>query len=115
MSARNNSNILQSFISATFQQMSEFISDLNILYKVTSECTERFVQFLGCYVASKKVILFTEWMPNQSVKDHITETPLDEATALKYTFQAAQGLYFLHNYQRGVLAHRDVKCKTKLF
>uniref|UniRef100_A0A914VRN0 non-specific serine/threonine protein kinase n=1 Tax=Plectus sambesii TaxID=2011161 RepID=A0A914VRN0_9BILA len=91
-----------------------FVTELNMLHKISSECRERFVQFIGCYVGSKKLILFTEFMPNGSVKDHIIYNPLKECTALKYTFQAAQGLKFLHHYPGGRFVHRNIKCHNLL-
>uniref|UniRef100_A0A914X7F0 non-specific serine/threonine protein kinase n=1 Tax=Plectus sambesii TaxID=2011161 RepID=A0A914X7F0_9BILA len=91
-----------------------FITELNMLYKMSSKYSERFVQFIGWYLDSNELILFTECMPNGSIKDHILKTPLDEATALKYTFQAAQGLNFLHHYKEGRIVHRDIKCDNLL-
>uniref|UniRef100_A0A914V2T2 non-specific serine/threonine protein kinase n=1 Tax=Plectus sambesii TaxID=2011161 RepID=A0A914V2T2_9BILA len=91
-----------------------FVTELNMLHKISSECKERLVQFIGCHVGSKKLILFTEFMPNGSVKDHIIYNPLSESTALKYTFQAAQGLKFLHHYPGGRVFHRNIKCHNLL-
>uniref|UniRef100_A0A914X405 Protein kinase domain-containing protein n=1 Tax=Plectus sambesii TaxID=2011161 RepID=A0A914X405_9BILA len=95
-------------------RVNSFIREVDVLTKVSSKCHERFVQFIGCYLDSKKLILFTEWMPNGSVKNHIIERPLDETTALKYTFQATQGLHFLHHYKGGRNIHRDIKCDNLL-
>lgn len=106
-------------LNSIIQRIANFITELNTLNHISSDCNERFVQFVGCYLDSKKLILFTEWMPNGSIKEHIVERPLDEPTALKYIYQATQGLHFIHHYQKGSqsalkerFVHRDIKCKT---
>uniref|UniRef100_A0A914WFH5 non-specific serine/threonine protein kinase n=1 Tax=Plectus sambesii TaxID=2011161 RepID=A0A914WFH5_9BILA len=93
-----------------------FIAELNILFKISRTSREHFVQFIGCYFGCEKFILFTEYMENGSIRRHIIEKPLDEVTALKYTFQANQGLKFLHQYpyKEGRIVHRDIKCDNLL-
>uniref|UniRef100_A0A914VUH1 Protein kinase domain-containing protein n=1 Tax=Plectus sambesii TaxID=2011161 RepID=A0A914VUH1_9BILA len=54
-------------------RINSFIREVDVLTKVSSKCHEHFVQFIGCYLDKKKLILFTEWMPNGSVKNHIIE------------------------------------------
>uniref|UniRef100_A0A914X417 Protein kinase domain-containing protein n=1 Tax=Plectus sambesii TaxID=2011161 RepID=A0A914X417_9BILA len=63
---------------------------------------------------SEKLILFTEYMENGSIREKIVDNPLKEATALKYTFQTTQGLHFLHHYKEGRIVHRDIKCDNLL-
>lgn len=95
--------------------MNDFITELNTLYKISSACRERFIQFIGCYVDNKRLILFTEYLQNGSIKDQIVNAPLSESIALKYTIQAAEGLHFLHHYQEGRIVHRDIKCEDILY
>uniref|UniRef100_A0A914XKS9 Uncharacterized protein n=1 Tax=Plectus sambesii TaxID=2011161 RepID=A0A914XKS9_9BILA len=95
-------------------RVNNFIVELNTLYKISNVCSELFVQFIGCYLGSKNLILFTEYMENGSIKGQILNKPLNEATALKYTFQATQALNFLHHYQEGRIVHRDIKCDNLL-
>uniref|UniRef100_A0A914WYU6 non-specific serine/threonine protein kinase n=1 Tax=Plectus sambesii TaxID=2011161 RepID=A0A914WYU6_9BILA len=96
------------------KRVKNFIAELNTLYKISSACSEHFVQFIGCYLSSEKLILFTEYMENGSIKEQILDNPLNEATALKYTFQTTQGLKFLHHYKEGRIMHRDIKCDNLL-
>uniref|UniRef100_A0A914X240 non-specific serine/threonine protein kinase n=1 Tax=Plectus sambesii TaxID=2011161 RepID=A0A914X240_9BILA len=95
-------------------RVNDFIAELNTLYKISSACSEHFVQFIGCYLGSRKLILFTEYMKNGSIREQILDNVLDEATALKYTYQTTQGLNFLHHYQGGRIVHRDIKCENLL-
>uniref|UniRef100_A0A914VT13 non-specific serine/threonine protein kinase n=1 Tax=Plectus sambesii TaxID=2011161 RepID=A0A914VT13_9BILA len=95
-------------------RVNEFIAELNTLFKISSACSESFVQFIGCYLGSRKLILFTEYMEIGSIRGQILEKPLDEVTALKYTYQTTKGLNFLHHYQGGRIVHRDIKCENLL-
>uniref|UniRef100_A0A914WHA7 Protein kinase domain-containing protein n=1 Tax=Plectus sambesii TaxID=2011161 RepID=A0A914WHA7_9BILA len=107
-------NLNDEGIESLKKRLINFIDELNMLHKVSREYSERIVQFVGCHWESKKIILFTELMSHGSVKEHIVHQPLDESVAVKYFYQAAEGLRFLHHHKPKRIVHRDIKCDNLL-
>lgn len=59
----------------------------------------------------ERIIIISEFTENGSVKDKLTKEGLPEDKAIKYFYQAAQGLAFLHS-QPVPIVHRDIKGMT---
>uniref|UniRef100_A0A914UMR2 Protein kinase domain-containing protein n=1 Tax=Plectus sambesii TaxID=2011161 RepID=A0A914UMR2_9BILA len=96
------------------RHVSKFNEKVNTQAKASRACHQHIGQLIGCYWGSTKLILFTEYMENGSIKGQIVDSPLPEVTALKYLFQATQGVHFLPHFSEGRIIHRDIKCANLL-
>ena len=87
--------------------MDKFIKEYKIISEVSRE-SDRIADFFGIYSNLQQIIIFSEFAENGSVKDRLTEEGLPEGIAIKYFYQAAEGLAFLHSQQIPII-HKDVK------
>lgn len=65
---------------------------------------------MGIASDSEKIVILTEFTEKGSVNDFLKKEGLSEIQAIKYFYQAAEGLQFLHS-QNPPIIHRDVKGK----
>ncbi len=56
----------------------------------------RIVQCIGAYWDATRIILFDEYLTRGSVKDQLQSQWLSEEKAIKYFFQTADALQYLH-------------------
>ena len=73
-----------------------------------SRRSEKIADCFGIYSDLEKIIIISEFAENGSVKDKLAKEGLPEDKAIKYFYQAAQGLAFLHS-QPVPIVHRDIK------
>uniref|UniRef100_A0AC35FP08 Protein kinase domain-containing protein n=1 Tax=Panagrolaimus sp. PS1159 TaxID=55785 RepID=A0AC35FP08_9BILA len=89
-----------------------FLKEYRNIQKL-SLSNERIADFVGIVIDSSKIVILYEYAPNGNVKDKISDIPLSEAMALKYFYQTADALEFLHS-QRTPVIHMDIKAANIL-
>ncbi|XGW33271.1 hypothetical protein V3C99_017607 [Haemonchus contortus] len=94
------------------QRLDVFIEEFRHLHRI-SLANDRIVNFLGLYADSHQLLIFTEYLPNGSVKDKIMNNNINESTALHYFTDALKALNYLHTLDPPVV-HRDIKAANLL-
>ncbi|CAJ0609722.1 unnamed protein product [Cylicocyclus nassatus] len=89
-----------------------FIEEFRHLHRI-SLANDRIANFLGLYADSHQLLIFTEYLPNGSVKDKIMNNSIDEDTAVHYFFEALRALDYLHTLDPPII-HRDIKAANLL-
>uniref|UniRef100_A0AC34FKC9 Protein kinase domain-containing protein n=1 Tax=Panagrolaimus sp. ES5 TaxID=591445 RepID=A0AC34FKC9_9BILA len=89
-----------------------FLKEYRKIQKL-SIINDRIADFLGIVLDSTKIVILYEFASNGNVKDKISDVPLSEAMALKYFYQTADALEFLHS-QRTPVIHMDIKAANIL-
>uniref|UniRef100_A0A0N4ZQC4 Protein kinase domain-containing protein n=1 Tax=Parastrongyloides trichosuri TaxID=131310 RepID=A0A0N4ZQC4_PARTI len=95
------------------KRINDFLKELEILYNLSRK-HDRIADFLGIYNDNEKLIIFTEYLCNGSVKDKLEDgVGLSEKLTLKYFYQVCEGLHWLHDRSSPVV-HRDIKAANIL-
>uniref|UniRef100_A0A914XZY7 Protein kinase domain-containing protein n=1 Tax=Panagrolaimus superbus TaxID=310955 RepID=A0A914XZY7_9BILA len=95
-----------------FWRVETFLKEYRRIQKLSKE-NDRIADFLGIVLDSTKIVILYEFASNGNVKDKISDVPLSEAMALKYFYQTADALEFLHS-QRTPVIHMDIKAANIL-
>lgn len=88
-----------------FQRLSGIVRECETLHSLKHD---RIIQLFGVYSDKHQVILFSEFLPNGSVKDQLRKEALPELTAIKYFFQTADAVQYLHSCEPCVI-HSEIR------
>ncbi|KAK5979998.1 Serine/threonine-protein kinase flr-4 [Trichostrongylus colubriformis] len=94
------------------QRLDVFINEFRHLHRI-SLANDRIANFLGLYADDHQLLIFTEYLPNGSVKDKIMNDNINENTAIHYFIDALKALDYLHTLDPPVI-HRDIKAANLL-
>ncbi|KAK6765265.1 hypothetical protein RB195_025267 [Necator americanus] len=89
-----------------------FVEEFRHLHRI-SLANDRIANFLGLYADNFQLLVFTEYLPNGSVKDKINNNNINETTAVHYFIDALKALHYLHSLEPPVV-HRDIKAANLL-
>uniref|UniRef100_A0A914X4R6 Protein kinase domain-containing protein n=1 Tax=Plectus sambesii TaxID=2011161 RepID=A0A914X4R6_9BILA len=101
------------------QATTEFFDELAPLCAITrAGGCEYIAPFLG-YIDSPELVILTKYFKNKSLWDEMKDVvkgPFPPERSLKYFYQIAKGLEFLHHDlpERKRILHRDLKCQNIL-
>lgn len=94
----------------TRQWVDHFFNEINIISSIQHE---NLVKLLGCSITGPESLLVYEYVPNQSLQDHLFGTkivkPLSWEDRCKITLDTAKGLTYLHEESGYRIIHRDIK------
>ncbi|EPB77863.1 kinase domain protein [Ancylostoma ceylanicum] len=93
-------------------RLERFIEEFRHLHRI-SLANDRIANFLGIYADSRQLLIFTEYLPNGSLKDKIMNNNINENTAIHYFNDTLKALNYLHNLDPPVI-HRDIKAANLL-
>ncbi|KIH64684.1 hypothetical protein ANCDUO_05006, partial [Ancylostoma duodenale] len=65
------------------KRLERFIEEFRHLHRI-SLANDRIANFLGLYADSRQLLIFTEYLPNGSLKDKIMNNNINENTAIHY-------------------------------
>ncbi|WKY14970.1 hypothetical protein Q1695_000468 [Nippostrongylus brasiliensis] len=94
------------------RRLDVFIKEFRHLHRI-SLANDRIANFLGLYADENQLLIFTEYLPNGSVKDKILNNNINENSALHYFIDALKALNYLHTLEPPVI-HRDIKAANLL-
>ncbi|VDL77185.1 unnamed protein product [Nippostrongylus brasiliensis] len=94
------------------ERLDVFIKEFRHLHRI-SLANDRIANFLGLYADENQLLIFTEYLPNGSVKDKILNNNINENNALHYFIDALKALNYLHTLEPPVI-HRDIKAANLL-
>lgn len=94
------------------QRLDVFIKEFRHLHRI-SLANDRIANFLGLYADEHQLLVFTEYLPNGSVKEKILNNNINENTAVHYFIETLKALDYLHTLDPPVV-HRDIKAANLL-
>ncbi|KAL2333094.1 hypothetical protein Fmac_014307 [Flemingia macrophylla] len=98
----------------SLQGEKEFLTEISLLSRLHHR---NLVSLIGYCDAEGEQMLVYEFMPNRTLRDHLSVTakePLTFAMRLKIALGAAKGLLYLHTEADPPIFHRDVKASNIL-
>uniref|UniRef100_A0A7N0T5M2 Cysteine-rich receptor-like protein kinase 3 n=1 Tax=Kalanchoe fedtschenkoi TaxID=63787 RepID=A0A7N0T5M2_KALFE len=99
----------------TRQWVDHFFNEVNLISDINHK---NLVRLLGCSIAGPESLLVYEYVPNQSLQDHMfgnrKNVPLSWAVRCNIILGTAQGLAYLHEEMSSRIIHRDIKLSNVL-
>ncbi|KAL5549059.1 hypothetical protein UlMin_004290 [Ulmus minor] len=100
----------------TTQWVDHFFNEVNLISEIRHK---NLVELLGCSITGPESLLVYEYVPNQSLLDHIfgvrrNDRPVSWELRYKIILGTAEGLAYLHEESNLRIIHRDIKLSNIL-